>query len=139
MEIKFFCVCRVSENPKTNLLKTIMGGVSFYQRTTPCTPFGEMIYLCLEDYGREIPTKKKSWHQALVGPFFIVFWSKHVQYCADNTLYQAANGNYTILSCCLLSPYGEIGSGYTSMSMIVIFLSLPILRQRWRCLVYDVY
>ncbi len=28
----------------------------------------------------------------------------------------------------LLNPYGEIGSGYFSMSMIVIGLSLPILR-----------
>jgi hypothetical protein len=50
----------------------------------------------------------------------------------------------TMLVCLTVSrrlhnPYGEIGSGYPSMSMIVIGLSLPILRQRWSWLVYDVY
>jgi hypothetical protein len=45
----------------------------------------------------------------------------------------------TVLSHNLLNPYGEIGSEYPSMSMIVISLLLPILRQRWRCLPYDVY
>jgi hypothetical protein len=34
------------------------------------------------------------------------------------------------ISCCLLNPYGEIGSGYPSMSMIAVGLSLPILRQK---------
>jgi hypothetical protein len=38
----------------------------------------------------------------------------------------------------LLNPYREIGSRYPSMSMIVIGLSLPILRQRWCCLLFDV-
>ncbi len=36
-------------------------------------------------------------------------------------------------------PYGDIGSGNPSKSMTVIGLSLPILRQRWCCLMYDVY
>jgi hypothetical protein len=39
----------------------------------------------------------------------------------------------------LLNLYGEIGSGYSSMSMMEIGLLLPILRQRWHCLLYDVY
>ncbi len=37
------------------------------------------------------------------------------------------------------NSYGEISSEYPSMSIIVIGLSLPILIQRWRCLLYDVY
>ncbi len=48
-------------------------------------------------------------------------------------------GRVFLLSRRLLNPYGEIGSGYPSMSMIVISLLLPILRQSWRCLLYDVY
>ncbi len=39
----------------------------------------------------------------------------------------------------LLNPNREIGSGYPSMSLIVIGLSLPILRHRWCCLLNDVY
>jgi hypothetical protein len=31
------------------------------------------------------------------------------------------------------------GSRYPSMSLMVIGLSLPILKQRWRCLMFDVY
>jgi hypothetical protein len=44
-----------------------------------------------------------------------------------------------VLSRHLLNQYGEIGCGYLDMSMMVIGLSLPLLRQRWRCLLYDVY
>jgi hypothetical protein len=39
----------------------------------------------------------------------------------------------------LLNLYGEIGYGYSSMSMMEIGLLLPILRQRWHCLLHDVY
>ncbi len=39
----------------------------------------------------------------------------------------------------LLNSDGEIGSEYPSMSMIAIGLLLHTLRQRWRCLLYDVY
>jgi hypothetical protein len=45
----------------------------------------------------------------------------------------------SLLSCRRLNPYGEIGSGNPSMSMMVIGLSLPLLRQRWPCLLYYVY
>ncbi len=50
-----------------------------------------------------------------------------------------ANGSLLPVSRRLLNPYKEIGSRYLSMSMIVIDLSIPILLQRWRCLMYDVY
>ncbi len=46
---------------------------------------------------------------------------------------------WQVLSRRLLDLYGEIDSGYPSMSVIVIGLSLPILRKRWRCLLYYVY
>ncbi len=39
---------------------------------------------------------------------------------------------------CLLIPNGEIGSEYPTISMMVIGISLPILRLRWCCLLYDV-
>jgi hypothetical protein len=38
-----------------------------------------------------------------------------------------------------LNPYRDIGPGNPPMSMIVIGLSLPLLRQRWRCLMHNVY
>jgi hypothetical protein len=43
-----------------------------------------------------------------------------------------------IRTLCLLNPNGEIGSEYPTMSMMVIGISLPILRLRWCCLLYDV-
>jgi hypothetical protein len=46
---------------------------------------------------------------------------------------------YNVIVSRLLNLSGEIGSGYPSMSMIVIDFLLPILKQRWRCLLYDVF
>ncbi len=44
-----------------------------------------------------------------------------------------------LLPCRLLKPYEEISSGNPSMSKSVTGLSLLILRQRWHCMLYDVY
>jgi hypothetical protein len=78
---------------------------------------------------------------------FVLVWTKYShkyfikkQFISSTKFFFRNAQNWLLyMSLPLLNPYGEIGSGYPTNVYDGNPLSLPILRQRWCCLVYDVY